>query len=115
MKKNGMEKWKKFLIIGAAVGLVGTLLSYTTKVSVYIEAPEHIKANAQNIYDIQAYINEQRIANKLMQEIQQQRYYEPQQPRRKQIPDYTEPYCEVEDNGEVWCWDEYYQKWWKSL
>lgn len=107
-----MEKWKKIIIIGGAITVIGTLLTYTTKVSVYIEAPTHIKANAEDIYDIQSWVNEQRIANKIMQEMQQQQYSQPQQ--RTIYNPQTEPYCEWE--GEIkWCWDEKNREWWRAL
>jgi len=91
-----MVKYKKIIIISAAVVAVGTLLGYTTKVSVYIEAPKNIEANAEDIYDIQGYINEQRIANKLMQKMQQQQYQKTIY--RQETPKYEPP--PTED-----CWD----------
>ena len=100
-KQNGISWLKKVAIIGGAIVGFGIILTSFVKVSVYIEAPKNIQANAEEIYDIKAYINEQRIANELMREMQQQKQYYPNQ--RQQQPYY--PPSPREE-----CWDSYYQE-----
>ena len=101
-KKNGMNPWKKLTIIAGGVAAIGYLLSTTTTISVYVEAPEHIKANAGEIQSINDYIKEQQIQNKLLieiqnQQVQQQQYYVPYNNQRQQAPQYPAAPRE--------CWD----------
>ena len=77
-----------------------SIVAYTV-----IDTSKAVAQNTNNIKGITEYVAEQRIANKLMQDMQQTIY----QPPRKE-----EPYCEWE-NDEKWCWDEKYKEWWRAL
>ena len=64
-----------------------------------IDTSKVVAENSTNIKGITEYIAEQRIANKLMQEMQQQPYRN----QRQQPPPYEPPPRD--------CWDDYYQEW----
>ena len=86
-----MSLLKKIAIIGTACVAIGYIFNSVVKVSVYIEAPKNIEANTQDIYDIQAWINEKRIENQLLQNMQKQQPAYPNQGYRQQEPEYPLP------------------------
>ncbi len=65
-----------------------------------IDTSKTVEANEGSIYDIQEYISEQRMANKLMQEIQQQYQYQNQRQQSQTI--YNPPPYEPPPRR---CWD----------
>jgi len=69
-----------------------------------IDTSKDVEANTKNIYNVQAWINEKRIENKLLKKINE----------RDNLPQRKEPYCEWENDVE-WCWDEKYKEWWRAL
>jgi len=96
-----MNDWLKPKGITSIILMVGALAGAIVVTATYITLPKDVEAMQEDIVDLKQIIQSQQTINDF--------YYQ-----REQVPQDKSPYCEWE-NDEKWCWDDYYQEWWRAI